>query len=79
MGGLEKRLARLEERAGKPLDDASIRQEVLSRRSDTELRSYVEALRRARDQGGFAPEDVPILERRERLYEEVRSEPAPAS
>ncbi len=76
MGRLERRLSRLEDGAKTSREEqgeADSRQ-VMRRMTDEELRSYVAALRRAVEAGGFTEEDRPILERAEELYGEVRNE-----
>jgi hypothetical protein len=78
---LEDRLVRLEARtnASRKNEEAALRQEVLRRMTDEELRTYEAALRRAVDAGGFTEEDQPILKRAAELYEEVcREFEAPA-
>ena len=50
----------------------------MRRLTDEELERYERALDRALEEG-FAEEDGPILERVERLYEEVANELASAS
>lgn len=75
--GLEARLRRLEDRAEmSPIGDegAATTREVLSRMSVSELRSYVNALRRMKAGEGSGEEDGPILQRVKELYEEVSNE-----
>lgn len=70
-----RRLERLEVSAKTSREDrkASESREMLKRMTYEELKTYEAALRRAREVGGFAEEDRPILERAEELYEEVRN------
>ena len=73
MASLERRLRQLETHAdtSRREDEAAVVREVMRRLTDEELECYEQALNRAL-QEGFAEEDRPILERVERLYEEVR-------
>jgi hypothetical protein len=76
MGSLERRLQALEgSYAAREAPERGISsKEVLARMSVDEKRSYVWALRRARDTREFAEEDRPILERVGTLREEVTDE-----
>ena len=47
---------------------------MLGRLTDEELERYDRALKRALEEEGFAKEDRHILERVQRLYEEVTNE-----
>ena len=81
MASLERRLQQLETHAAtlRQEDAEAIDREVLRRLTDEELERYERALKRALEEG-FAEEDRPILERVQRLYEEVANEehtPAP--
>ena len=75
MASLERRLRQLETHAAtlRREDEEAIIKEVLSRLTDEELERYDRALKRALEEG-FAEEDRPILERVQRLYEEVANE-----
>ena len=75
MASLERHLRQLEAHAdtSQQKDEAAVGGEVMRRITDEELERYERALDRAL-QEGFAEEDRPILERVERLYEEVANE-----
>ena len=76
MASLERRLRQLETHAdtsSRREDEAAIGGEVMRRLTDEELERYERALDRALEEG-FAEEDRPILERVERLYEEMSCE-----
>ena len=72
---LERRLRQLEIHADalRREDAEAVGSEVLRRLTDEELERYDRALKRALEEG-FAEEDRPILERVQRLYEEVANE-----
>ena len=72
MASLERRLRQLEIHADtlRREDEEVVGREVLRRLTDEELERYDRALKRALEEG-FAEEDRPILERVQRLYEEV--------
>jgi hypothetical protein len=53
--------------------EEAVGRKVLRRLTDEELECYIRALKRALEKG-FAEEDRPILERVQRLYEEVANE-----
>ena len=75
MGSIEKRLARLEERAEAFSGDEeeSIRRETLKRVTDEDLNTYAEYLRRVIEEGGGpTEEEEAALRRYEELREEVR-------
>ena len=80
MASLERRLQQLESHAhtSRQEDEAAVIREVMRRLTDEELERYERALDRALEEG-FAEEDRPILERVERLYEEVANELTSAS
>jgi hypothetical protein len=59
-------------------DEAAVGGKVMRRLTDEELERYEQALDRALEEG-FAEEDWPILERVQRLYEEVANEATSAS
>jgi hypothetical protein len=81
MASLERRLQQLETHAAtiRREDEAVVGREVMRRLTDEELDTYEEALRRALESGEFAEENRPILERVQRLYEEVANEVTSAS
>ena len=81
MASLERRLRQLETHAAtvRREDEEAVVREVLRRLTDEELDAYEEALRRALESGEFAEQDRPILERVERLYEQVADELTSAS
>ena len=75
MASLERRLQQLETYAStlRREDEEAVGREVLHRLTDEELERYDLALKRALEEG-FAEEDRPILERVQRLYEQVANE-----
>ncbi len=77
MGGIEKRLAHLEERARGTVEDEEerIRAEALTRVTDEDLKLLIAYLRRATEEGGEpTEEEAAALRRYEELYEEVGRE-----
>ncbi len=77
MGSIEKRLARLEERASGSAEDQEerIRAEALTRVTDEDLKLLIAYLRRATEEGGEpTEEEAAALRRYEELYEEVGRE-----
>ena len=76
MASLECRLRQLETHAdiSRQEDEAVGGREVMRRLTLEELKRYDQALERALEEEGFAEEDWPILERVQRLYEEVANE-----
>lgn len=73
MASLERRLRQLETHAAtlrREEDGEAISREVLGRLTDEELKRFDQALERALEEG-VAEEDGPVLERVQRLYEEV--------
>ena len=75
VANLERRLRQLETHAATVRREAeeAVGRKVLRRLTDEELERFDRALERALEEG-FAEEDRPILERVERLFEEVASE-----
>ncbi len=76
MASLERRLRQLEIQADtlRREDEEAVGREVMRRLTVEELKRYERALTRALEEEGFAEEDRPILERVQRLYEEVANE-----
>jgi hypothetical protein len=75
VASLEHRLQRLEihvDTSQREAEDA-VGREVMRRLTDEELKCYIGALERALEEK-FTEEDRPILERVQRLYEEVANE-----
>jgi hypothetical protein len=75
VASLEHRLQQLETHADtlRREDEDAVGRKVMRRLTDEELEWYERALTRALEEG-FAEEDRPILERIQRLYEEVTNE-----
>jgi len=75
MASLVRRLQQLETQAAtvRREDEEAVGREVMRRLTDEELERYELALKRALEEG-FAEEDRPILERVQRLYEEVAND-----
>jgi len=75
VASLERRLQQLEPHADTVRQEyaEAIGREVLRRLTDKELERYELALKRALEEG-FAEEDRSILERVQRLYEEVAND-----
>lgn len=73
MGGVRRRLGRLEARSSEARAGGrtALSREVMRRFTDAELHAYIEALRHASAAGRFREEDGPILARAGELYEEV--------
>ncbi len=75
MESLERRLQQLEYYAAtvQREDEDAVGREIMRRLTDEELERYIRALERVLEEG-FTEEDRPILERVERLFEEVADE-----